>query len=242
MGRVEDFKANHGKGYRLFYAAIRYHETVGWEKPYDRSQAWMWLIFEACGKKEGREILRDFGGKKRMIREEWGQLTHSQRFISEAWDWSRQRVRTFLQHLSNTNPPMITLNVAQQIDQITICNFKDYQKPKTNKQPSSSPAVAQQQPSSSPNYNTVIRKNGNTRRYADYVNMTEDEHLKLTNKFGESITADWVERLNLWKGSKGKKTNSDYLTILSWDRRENTNGTTSLTESTHDRCKRKGLI
>jgi len=99
--KVSDFQENYGKGYRLIYAAMRYHEYVGWEKPYDRGHAWEWLIFEACGKENGRDMPRNFGGKIRMIHEEYGQLTHSERFIAEAWGWSRQKVSTFLRHISN---------------------------------------------------------------------------------------------------------------------------------------------
>jgi len=157
--KVSDFHENYGKGYRLFFAAMRYHPLVGWEKPFDRGHAWEWLIFEACGKKEGREVQRNFGGKIRMIREEYGQVTHSERFIAEAWGWTRQRVSTFLRQLSNTKNAMIAQNVSQQISQITICNFEDYQRPKASKYSSSKPAVSQQQASSKPNYITVKRNN-----------------------------------------------------------------------------------
>jgi hypothetical protein len=58
------------------------------------------------------------------------------------------------------------------------------------------------------------------KKYAEFVTLTEDEHQKLVDKFGEAGTKDKIEALNLWKGSKGKKTASDYMTILNWDRRE----------------------
>jgi hypothetical protein len=58
------------------------------------------------------------------------------------------------------------------------------------------------------------------RKRADFVFMTDDEYQKLVDKFGESVTNDKIEALNLWKGSKGKQTASDYMTILNWDRRE----------------------
>lgn len=57
-------------------------------------------------------------------------------------------------------------------------------------------------------------------KYADFVKMTEDEYQKLVAKFGEAGAKDKIEALNLWKGSKGKQTASDYLTILNWDRRD----------------------
>ncbi|MDD4111339.1 MAG: DUF4373 domain-containing protein [Clostridia bacterium] len=55
--------------------------------------------------------------------------------------------------------------------------------------------------------------------YADFVKMTEEEYKKLVNDFGELKTIEKIEDLSLYKGSTGKKYTSDYLTILSWDRK-----------------------
>lgn len=57
-------------------------------------------------------------------------------------------------------------------------------------------------------------------KYADYVLMFPEEYQKLIEKFGGTGTKERIEALNLWKGSKGKKTASDYLTILNWERRK----------------------
>ena len=42
--------------------------------------------------------------------------------------------------------------------------------------------------------------------------------IKLIEKFG-SDTKNWIERLNNYIGSKGKKYKSHYHTILAWDRK-----------------------
>ena len=55
--------------------------------------------------------------------------------------------------------------------------------------------------------------------YAEHVTMTEDEYAKLLREFGTMGTQERIERLDLYKGSTGKKYASDYLTILSWERR-----------------------
>ena len=52
--------------------------------------------------------------------------------------------------------------------------------------------------------------------YADFVTMTETEHQKLVEKYGEVKTARMIEILNNYKGSTGKKYVSDYLTCLNW--------------------------
>lgn len=57
-------------------------------------------------------------------------------------------------------------------------------------------------------------------QYANCVSMTEVEYQDLVNRFGEDETKEWINRLNLWKASKGKRTKSDYFTILNWERME----------------------
>lgn len=58
-------------------------------------------------------------------------------------------------------------------------------------------------------------------KYADYVSMTEDEYNKLIQEYGQTVIKNKITDLNLWKGSKGKKTKSDYMTILAWIRKDN---------------------
>jgi hypothetical protein len=62
-------------------------------------------------------------------------------------------------------------------------------------------------------------KNNNKKRYLEFVFFTEDEYKKLVEKFG-SGTKNWIERLNNYIGSKGKKYKSHYHTILAWDKKE----------------------
>ena len=57
-------------------------------------------------------------------------------------------------------------------------------------------------------------------QYAEFVSMAEAEYQDLVDRFGEEEAINWVNRLNLWKGSTGKRTNSDYFTILNWHRRD----------------------
>jgi hypothetical protein len=57
------------------------------------------------------------------------------------------------------------------------------------------------------------------KKYADYVTLTTEEYQKLIEQFGENGTKDRIQNLNLYKGSTGKPYKSDYLTILSWERK-----------------------
>ena len=57
-------------------------------------------------------------------------------------------------------------------------------------------------------------------KYADRVMLTEIEYNKLVEQYGKKIIDSKITDLDLWKGSKGKKTSSDYLTILAWLRKD----------------------
>jgi len=68
--------------------------------------------------------------------------------------------------------------------------------------------------------------------YAPFVHMTTSEYEQLITQLGEIATKNWIEDVNLWKGSKGKTTKSDYMTILNWARRDEKQKAASLCRST----------
>ena len=106
-----------------FYRELINHPKVGFKKPFKKSEAWIWMINEAQFK--DNQDYRDFGGKERIIDMPRGTLTHSYRFMANAWGWSRQKVRRFLKCLENEQ--QVSLKVVQQMTQITICNYEIYQ-------------------------------------------------------------------------------------------------------------------
>lgn len=53
-------------------------------------------------------------------------------------------------------------------------------------------------------------------KYADFVTLTRDEYAKLCEEYSEDGAKAMIEILNNYKGSKGKKYKSDYLTIRGW--------------------------
>lgn len=53
-------------------------------------------------------------------------------------------------------------------------------------------------------------------QYAEFVTMREQEYEKLVEEFGEQRTRRMIEILDNYKGSNGKKYDSDYRAILSW--------------------------
>ena len=53
-------------------------------------------------------------------------------------------------------------------------------------------------------------------QYAEFVSMTDDEHKSLVAKLGVDGTVRCIEILDNYKGSNGKKYDSDYRAILNW--------------------------
>ncbi|MCM1166051.1 MAG: hypothetical protein NC299_10670 [Lachnospiraceae bacterium] len=54
------------------------------------------------------------------------------------------------------------------------------------------------------------------KRYAEYVTLTEEEYAKLVEQHGEEAVKWFIQKLDNYKGSSGKKYESDYRAILSW--------------------------
>ncbi len=108
---------------------------------------------------------------------------------------------------------------------ITILNWDTYQvkKRKTNIATNKDLTKTPQRPNKdlTPNKNDKNDKNDKNKEiYAENVLLTHEEFEKLKIEFGEKGVKEKIENLNLYKGSKGIKYKSDYMTILSWDRRD----------------------
>jgi len=66
----------------------------------------------------------------------------------------------------------------------------------------------------------AIAKKPKKIQFADDVTMEQTEYDKLLEKFGETKTEELINRLSLYKGSKGATYKSDYKTILVWESKD----------------------
>jgi len=57
------------------------------------------------------------------------------------------------------------------------------------------------------------------RAFGVFVRLTNEEHAKLVERFGDHGTADRIEALDHYLGSRGRRYKSHYHTILAWERR-----------------------
>ena len=114
----------------------------------------------------------------------------------------------------------IVLKTNNKYSLVTIVNWEKYQG--SEQEMNSKRTANEQQMNTNKNVKNV--KNVNKKEYAPFVKMTEEEHQKLITDYGETIISEMIEDLNNWKGGKGKRTKSDYLTIRAWIRREQKQG------------------
>lgn len=136
---------------------------------------------------------------------------------AKLWQWSRNKVRFFINNIKKVKGhpkgqvrDTLGTGKGQGVHLIIL----DLQKQKDTL------GTGKGQVRDTPKDTTIkIDKRKTKKRYAEFVLMTGIEYGKLIDSFGQYGADDRIENLNLWKGSKGKKTNSDYMTILSWERK-----------------------
>jgi hypothetical protein len=59
-------------------------------------------------------------------------------------------------------------------------------------------------------------------KYTEFVFLSDQEHQRLIERFGDKGTSQRIEQLNNYIGSKGRRYISHYHTILSWEHKKNT--------------------
>ena len=89
------------------------------DEPFSEREAWIWLISEASWKD------REKRSGSAIIKLKRGQLAHSTRFLSEAWDWHHSKVRRFLDRLEKRH--MIVRSTDTGVSVIFITKYDTYQ-------------------------------------------------------------------------------------------------------------------
>ncbi|MEI6831309.1 MAG: hypothetical protein WCK61_01230 [Candidatus Omnitrophota bacterium] len=137
---------------------------------------------------------------------------------------SKDQIRSAYEAL--TKATMITTAKTTRGLIVSICNYDYYQNPK-NYETHNEKATKTLRSQSTPHtiYKNVKNDNNDKkekdkRLFLEFVYLTDDEHQKLLDKFGEPGTKDRIEKLNNYIGSKGNKYKSHYHTILTWANRD----------------------
>lgn len=152
-----------------------------------------------------------------------GQFITSSTSLAAKSGTSRQNVRSALVKFEKCE--FLTYESTKTGLLINVVNWGKYQDDNTTANQASNQEVTNSQPRG----NQEVTTNKNDKKVkndkkdillGDYVKMSNDEYQKLCDQFSKPGADKRIEKLNLYKGSTGKKYKSDYLTILSWERRE----------------------
>ena len=110
---------------------------------------------------------------------------------------------------------MLNIKTYSKFSIVTVSNWTEYQQ--DEQQVDNKWTTDEQQVDTDKN-----DKNGKNDKkyYGEFVRLTDEEHQKLTERLGQALTADYIERLNNYIGSKGTKYKSHYHTILTWVRND----------------------
>lgn len=137
-----------------------------------------------------------------------------------AGDVKVQSVRTALLKLEKWG--FLTNESTKTGRLITVINWHRYQSEgketnkETNKQLTKSQQRANKELTTNKNIKNVKNDKERKNIYAENVKMKESEYKKLLDEYGQEVL-DWmVEKLDNYKGAKGKRYKSDYRAILSW--------------------------
>lgn len=121
-------------GYIMLHRSVWDHHLFS-GREFGELEAWLWMVSFAAWKPTKVRV-----GCK-MVTLNRGDLSFSERFLAEKWQWSKTRVHRFLALLESEN--MIALNSDHGLNQITICNYDKYQAPWTDERTINGPETDQ---------------------------------------------------------------------------------------------------
>jgi hypothetical protein len=113
------------RGYILMTRQLLKHPRFKPRGPFTQFEAWYWLLESAAHTAHDVSIMN--GTRREIVGLEPGQLTHSIRFLANAWRWSPNRVQRFLRDLTMDGSVATATDTAQTL--ITLCNWDKYQRP-----------------------------------------------------------------------------------------------------------------
>jgi DNA-binding transcriptional regulator YhcF (GntR family) len=113
------------RGFILLARGFLTHPRFKPKGAFSNAEAMLWLIETAAH--TGHEVSVLNGTRRQIIRLEPGQMTHSIRFLAEAWRWSDKRVQRFLRALVSDQTVTTQTTTGQTV--ITLCNYAKHQRP-----------------------------------------------------------------------------------------------------------------
>jgi hypothetical protein len=202
------------QGWIKLHRKVKSHWLFTEKRTFTKFEAWIDLLLEVNHKDNKFMLGNDLIEVKR------GQTITSIRQLCERWNWSNSKVTKFLKMLESDEMLKVKSDTKKTV--ITIDNYDIYQVQDTEETTDKRHTHDSEATQKHTNKNDKNVKNEKKKNiYAEFVSMLPEEYEKLIQDFGQAGTEERIERLNLYKGSTGKKYKNDYLTILNWERKNN---------------------
>jgi hypothetical protein len=190
-------------------------ESNIWLMPPLYHRVWQWIKYNVNHEpnkvpfKDGKVVEVGKGEKITSYRQIANGVGYYERGI-----WREPNVKTIRDILEwLRNEQMIDIESNSQYTRIKVLNWDIYQAPAQDVSNS-------QETVSKQSLDTNKNDKNDKKYYGEFVRLTDEEHQKLTERLGQALTADYIERLNNYIGSKGTKYKSHYHTILTWVRND----------------------
>ena len=187
-------------------------------EPFTRGQAWVDLLLLA-NHEEGYIYVRDH-----KINIKRGDVGWSQNRLSERWQWSRTKIRKFLNDLEKEQ--QIKQLKSKSYTVIRLINYNDYQQEK--QQENKRKTTERQQEDTNNNDNNVNNDNISP-LISDFLNikkmeepLTKEQGETLIKEYGEMNVKEILMQMENWKPLT-KKNKSANLTAHNW-LKKNMNG------------------
>ena len=191
-----------------FWARQTIESKIFYDKPDKWFKIWFYLV-----SKVNHQDKKNFKRGQGFIKYEW---------IKSTTGATQDQVKHCIEYLKRFQ--MVAIQKATRGMYVTIIKYSHYQSLNNYKSHTESQLKATQKPhrSHTINKNDKNDKNDNKKdKYMDFVFLTKEEYNKLITRFGKDKSQGLIERLNNYVGSKGKKYQSHYHTILTWADKDN---------------------
>ncbi len=187
------------------------------EKP---EYAWLWCVLLLKANHKTKTFI--WNNNKTECKE--GQLLTSRKKLAEITCFSESKIERILKYLE----------IEQQIEQqtttkyrlITIINWEKYQgNGQQNGQQVNNKRTTnghKQECKELKNKEKIYKKEKalEKKSFGEFVLLTGDQYQKLITKFGKKLIDEYIDKLNLYIGTKGRKYKSHYHVIQSWLKKE----------------------
>jgi len=199
-------------------------------RKFSKFEAWIDILMEVQHKDEPQQII--IGNKVLSCNK--GESLKSVGTWASRWRWTNSKVKRFFKTLQKSK--QIELKNESITTRLKVCNYEIYNDKRTANEPQADRMRTGCGPDADTDNNVKNDKNGNNtainadalqthcvsnaskvkKKHLDSVFLSDEEYRILGEKLGDINRKKYIENLDCYIGSKGKKYKSHYKTILAW--------------------------